>query len=424
MPKLSASDNNLRWATVGLLFIAMVNAYIDRGNISMAAPVLTEELLLSNEKKGWIFSAFTLGYALMMIPAGRLVDLYGVKRIYTIFYLLWGICSATFGLAQVFWHFVALRVVLGFCEAASGPASFAFIADYFTEKERGLASGIFLAGTKIGPAIGAVIAAFLIENFGWRMLFVLSGLVPLIWILPWWSWVSKIEKRPHMKVKDKKDAEIESQNNSVPPKKVGFLDIIKKRKTIGIFLGYFCYGSVWYLYINWLPSYLYDSLGLSIKDTGWWAAYAYGGLAVVTILAGFAADKLIAAGGTETKVRIRFIVAGFLCGAAIMLIPYVEGQTAIFTVLLIAISGMGLATANTWAIMQTIAPKGTVGTLSGIQNFGATSGGFLAPLLAGYAVGDSNNYNTVFIVAGALMLIGILSYVAVIGKVEELEFET
>lgn len=410
------SDQFLRWSIVGLLFIAMVNAYIDRGNISMVAPLLTEDLLLSSSKKGWIFSAFTLGYAIMMVPAGRLVDRFGAKKVYTFFYLSWGICAAAFGLAQVFWHFVILRVILGLCEAASGPASFAFIADYFTEKQRGLASGIFLAGTKVGPAVGAILAAYLIDTFGWRMLFVLSGLAPLLWIIPWWLWVSKIEKKPHLKVK--KEAALDGNTINVK-----FMDLIKKKKTIGIFLGYFFYGSVWYLYINWLPSYLYDSLGLSIKEMGWWSAYAYGGLAIVTVIAGFVADKLVAQGKTETKVRISFIVAGFLCGALIMAIPFATEQTIIFSILMLAISGMGLATANTWAIMQTIAPKGTVGTMSGIQNLGATSGGFLAPLLAGYIVGDNNNYGTVFIAAGIMMLLGIISYIFIIGKVEELKFE-
>lgn len=416
MVTLSSKDNLLRWATVGLLFIAMVNAYIDRGNISMVVPLISEEMLLSGPEKGWIFSAFTLGYAIMMVPSGRLVDRFGVKKIYTLFYLLWGICAACFGLAQVFWHFVALRVVLGLCEAVSGPASIAFIADYFTAKERGLATGFFLAGTKIGPAVGAIVAAYLIENFGWRMLFVLSGLVPLLWIIPWWSWVSKIEKRPQMKIIN--ENAFEGYKNNIT-----FLELIKKRKTIGIFLGYFFYGSVWYLYISWLPSYLYDSLGLSIEETGWWSAYTYGGLALITIVAGYVADKIIASGKSETKVRMSFIVSGFLCGAVIMAIPFVSSHTAILTILIIAISGMGLATANTWAIMQTIAPKGTVGTMSGIQNLGATSGGFLAPLLAGYVIGDSNNYNSVFVVAGIMMLLGIISYVFIIGKVEELKFD-
>ena len=106
-----------------------------------------------------------------------------------------------------------------------------------------------------------------------------------------------------------------------------------------------------------------------------------------------------------------------------MLIPFVSGQTAIFTVLAFAIGGMGLATANTWAITQTLAPKGTVGTFSGIQNFGATSGGFLAPLLTGYLLGADNNYNLVFTLAGIVMLLGIFSYVVLIGRVETMQFE-
>ena len=406
------SDNALRWFIVGLLFVAMVNAYIDRGNIAMVAPLLTDELLLDSVKKGYIFSAFNAGYALMMIPAGLLVDRFGYRRIYTLFYLLWGLTSAAFGLAEFFWHFVVLRILLGVCEAASGPASFAFIADYFTKAERGLASGIFLAGTKIGPAVGAVVAAYLIDAFGWRMLFILSGLVPLIWILPWLLGVSAIERRPALRVSEERETE----------RRLPLATLVRNRKTFGIWLGYFCYGSVLYLYLSWLPSYLYDSLGLSIKETGWWQLFLYGGLAVVTVGAGWLADRFIARGATETRVRKAFIVAGFLCGSAIMCIPLVSGQTAIFAVLTLAIAGMGLATANTWAITQTLAPRGTVGTFSGIQNFGATSGGFLAPLATGYLLGPTNNYNLVFILAGCTMLLGIFSYVVLIGRVETMRF--
>lgn len=415
---MTKKDNILRWSIVGLLFIAMVNAYIDRGNISMVAPLITDELFLTASKKGYIFSAFLLGYALMQIPAGRLVDRFGVKNVYTIFYLVWGIVAALFGLATVFWHFIVLRLMLGVCEAASGPASFKFIANHFSVSERGLASGVFLAGTKIGPAIGALVAVYLIEAFGWRMLFILCGLVPLLWIIPWVILMSKIEKRKaHFNLQEK---EVKTPEGV----KVPFSSILKKRKVWGIFLGYFCYGYVWYLYISWLPSYLYDSVGLSIKETGWWAAYAYGGLAIVTVAAGYIADLLIRGGRSETKVRKTFIVSGFLCGAVIILIPLVESTEVIFVLLLIAISGMGLATANTWAITQTISPKETVGTFSGIQNFGATSGGALAPVVTGYLIGYLHSYNVVFILAGIMMLLGIFSYILLIGKVETLQFKT
>ncbi len=413
---IKQSDNFLRWSTIGLLFIAMVNAYIDRGNMSMVAPVLAEELMLTSARKGYIFSAFLFGYALTQIPAGRLVDRFGVRRSYTFFYFLWGITAALFGLANVFWHFMTLRVILGVCEAVSGPASFKFIAAHFSKSERGLASGVFLAGTKIGPAIGAVLAAYLIEAFGWRMLFVLSGLVPLLWLLPWEILMRRIENR--------KDAfAVFQEGPSEESVSIPLRDIFSRAKTWGIFLGYFCYGYVWYLYINWLPSYLYDSLGLSIKETGWWSAYAYGGLAIVTVLAGFIADKLISKGKEEGTVRKGFVIAGFLSGAAVIFLPFTTSHSLILGILIFAISGMGLATANTWSIMQTVAPSGTVGTFSGIQNFGATSGGALAPIIAGYLVGDTGSYGMVFVMAGMMMAVGIFSYIILIGKVEPMIFK-
>ncbi|MBN2764147.1 MAG: MFS transporter, partial [Bacteroidales bacterium] len=294
----------LRWWMLGLLVLAMVVSYIDRGNISMAIPVITDFFNLDAQKKGYVFSAFLLGYALMQIPSGRLVDRYGIKWTYAISFFLWCLVAAAFGFTSLLWHLLALRVLLGVTESISGPAGNAYVALHFDEDERGFASGLLISGSKIGPAIGAVIAGILIDGYGWRMLFILCGLVPMIWIVPWLLLYRKQERRLKKPV----------QQPDMPPakvivhEKVSLMQLAQNRKTWGIFLGYFFYGYVWFLYISWLPSYLYEVLGFSIKETGWWAGFAYGCLALVVILSGYAADKLISKGHTPTKIRKRFII--------------------------------------------------------------------------------------------------------------------
>ena len=135
------------------------------------------------------------------------------------------------------------------------------------------------------------------------------------------------------------------------------LSVLLKYKTIwGIFLGYFFYGYVWFLYISWLPSYLYDVLGFSIVETGWWAGFAYGCLAVVVVLSGLAADILIRRGNPPTRVRKRFIVAGFSLGSLILPVPFIHNPVLAVALVIVTVSGIGLATANTWAITQSVAP--------------------------------------------------------------------
>jgi len=418
------SVKGIRWWILGLLVIAMINSYIDRGNISMAAPLITEFFNLDAEMKGWIFSSFLLGYALMQVPAGMMVDKFGIKRTYTIAFIVWGLTAACFGIATAFWHLIALRILLGIWESISGPAGNAYVGRYFEQHERGFATGLLLSGSKFGPAIGAVLAGALLANFSWQMLFILCGLVPLVWVLPWLYFYNKQEKleaKQHpveTTLANKTNEDSSKENKTVPLAK-----LLKNTKIQGIILGYICYGYAWFLYISWLPSYLFDELGFSIKETGWWSGFTYGVLAIVVIAAGYLSDVFIRKGHCPSKVRKSFVVAGFLAGSLILPVPFIEDPQHVMYMILIAISGMGLATANTWAISQTIAPKGTIGTVAGIQNFAAAFGGFFAPIITGYIITLTGSYMAAFIIAGVLMMIAIFSYVVLVGKVETINID-
>jgi len=409
----------IRWWILALLVIAMVNSYIDRGNMSMVAPLLTDFFELDAQRKGYIFSAFLLGYAIMQIPAGLMVDRFGIKWTYTIAFIIWGITAASFGFTSAFWQLIVLRILLGVWESISGPAGNAYIGKYFEENERGFATGLLLSGSKIGPAIGAVIAGILIDAYGWRMLFILCGLVPLIWIVPWHYLYTKQEKL-ELKTTHKN---LETEIVKTKKTKLSFLSLVKNKKIQGVFWGYFCYGYVWFLYISWLPSYLYDELGFSIKETGWWAGFAYGSMALVVVISGYVSDVFIKRGRTVTKVRKTFVIAGFLTGTLILPVPFIEDPVLAMILVVITISGMGLATANTWAITQSIAPKGAIGTVAGIHNFGATIGGFFAPIVTGFLIQATGSYMSTFVIAGVLMFVGILCYVILIGKVEPIDLK-
>ncbi len=414
------SVKGIRWWILGLLVIAMINSYIDRGNMSMAAPLITEFFDLDAEKKGWIFSSFLLGYALMQVPAGMMVDKFGIKRTYTIAFIVWGLTAACFGIATAFWHLIILRILLGVWESISGPAGNAYVGRYFEQHERGFATGLLLSGSKFGPAIGAVLAGALLANFSWQMLFILCGLVPLVWVIPWLYFYNKQEKigAKQQSVEGTLENEASEASVTVPLSK-----LLRNTKIQGIVLGYICYGYAWFLYISWLPSYLFDELGLSIKETGWWSGFTYGVLAVVVIGAGYVSDIFIRRGHSPSKVRKSFVVAGFLAGSLILPVPFIEDPQYVMYMILIAISGMGLATANTWAISQTIAPQGTIGTVAGIQNFAAAFGGFFAPIITGYIIGVTGSYMAAFVIAGVLMVVAIFSYVFLVGKVERINID-
>ncbi len=162
----------------------------------------------------------------------------------------------------------------------------------------------------------------------------------------------------------------------------------------------------------------------TLAKMGAFSGIAFGGVAIMVLFAGAAADFLIRRGFDNTRVRKGFVMAGFLMGSLIIPVPFIQNQDYAITVLLIAIVSMGMATANTWAIMQAIAPENTIGTLAGVQNLGGSGGAAIAPLLTGFMVSFSGSFNSAFILAGMIMLSGILSYVFLIGKEERIRMRS
>ncbi len=170
---------------VVLLALAAVISYVDRINLATALPEIRKSLPLSPASSGVLLSSFFWVYTFLQIPAGWIVDRYGVKWTFALGLLLWSTVSASTALAASFSALIVTRVLLGFGEAVVTPGAMCYIRRNFPEKLRGLAIGIFLSGTKWGPAIGAPIAASLVGAYGWKPMFVATGLGGLIWLLPW-----------------------------------------------------------------------------------------------------------------------------------------------------------------------------------------------------------------------------------------------
>src|SRR5882724_13494287 len=165
----------------------MIIAYVSRSNLPVALtlPDFIQSFHLSDVDRGTLNSAFFWSYAALQIPVGWLVDRYGVKIPYAISFVIWCLASAATGLTRSISELTALRVITGAGEAIVTPASFRWMRQHFSENESGLAVGIYMLGTKIGPAIGAPLAVWLITLYDWHLMFTIIGLVGLIWLIPW-----------------------------------------------------------------------------------------------------------------------------------------------------------------------------------------------------------------------------------------------
>ena len=393
-----AGIDGRRWAIVALLFLAVLVNYVDRGNLSIVAVPLMTEFGMSPVSLGTLLSAFFWTYTLLQIPVGFVVDRFGLKWAYAIAFLLWSVASAAVGIASSFGQVLAFRLLLGVGESVAQPASLAYIRQNFDEDQQGLPSAIYLSGMMIGPAVGAFLGAALLQTLGWRELFIYTGLGGLLWLLPWLWLVPARSEKPKPVLSDEPRVHIEWHR------------LLSNPTCWGVTLGAFFYSYFWYFCLTWLPSYLVMTHGLSFLKMGAYTALPLLGMAIVSVIAGRAADQIISRGRKSLLVRRAFVVTGFASGSSILLLLVVNSVTAVFVVLVCSLLGLGLASANYWAMTQTISPARVIGRVIGYQNTIANLAGICAPILTGYLVGETKDFRMAISFAGVSLLLACAAF--------------
>jgi ACS family D-galactonate transporter-like MFS transporter len=396
---VDASLNVRRWSIVALLTFGVIVAYVDRVNLSVAVidHGFKSVFQLTARDRGLMTSAFFWSYAALQIPAGWLVDRYGSKRPYAVGYFVWSLLSAATALATGFSGLFAARLLLGVGEAVMHPASMRWIRFNFTEKERGLAIGVFMAGSKYGPAIGTVLAAWLIQAYGWRAMFMVMGVGGLLWLVPWVVFV--------------KDDAATGERTNVRTDTASFRDLLKRRALWGTIIGTFCYMYFVYFSLTWLPSYLNEARHLSLASSSLYTTFSFAGMATVGILGGWAADRLIRRGYDAVTVRRAFTIAGFLMASSELVGANASSLSVALFFSIFSLSGLGLATANYWALTQTLMPGAAVGRIVGVQNTAASLPGIVAPILTGWLVQRTGTYQSAMWLVFFFLLLGVASYV-------------
>ena len=391
-----------RWSVIAVLSLGMIIAYVSRSALAvpLAMPDFIRAFHLSVTDRGIINSAFFWTYAVLQIPAGFLVDRYGVKFPYFWGFTIWCLASACTALTQSIPQLIVVQVFLGVGQAVVVPASYRWIRHHFVEKERGLAIALYMTGTKLGPAIGAPLAAWLISLYDWRMMFVFIGLGGLIWLIPWVMLVKNDDRQIEQAAAKKDGAKV-----------IPFGKIMASPVTWGIIIASFCYMYFVYFCMTWMPAYFMERRHLSLGKMGLFVFFSFGGMAIVATLAGWAADLLIGRGHSPVKVRKGFTIAGF----AIACTELIGAQaTSLETALLFAVvslSGLGLATANYWALTQTMIPGAAIGRISGIQNASCSFAGIAAPIITGWLLQKTGNYEAPMMTILVVLVVGVLAYV-------------
>lgn len=382
--ELTGSRDNAgsrRWLIVGLLAVGAVIAYCDRTNISaaLAHKPFVEHFQLSDIDRGLLSSAFFWSYMVLQIPAGWWVDRYGVKIPYAISFFLWCVSSAVTGLTHSVSQLATLRVLTGAGEAVVTPASFRWMRQHFSEEQSGLAVGIYMLGTKIGPAVGAPLAAWLITLYDWHLMFVIIGLAGLAWLIPWLLLIRN--DRPAPAGKSRAVASLPLRN------------ILASPVVWGTIIINFCYNYFVFYCMTWMPAYFVEQRHVSLTRMGLFSFFSFAGIAIVALLAGWAADVLIKRGGNAVVVRKAFVIGGFAIACTELIgVRSSSVQGALFWAV-VSLSGLGLTTANNLALCRmTLIPPQAVGLVTGVQNVSTSLAGIVGPILSGWLLQTSGGY--------------------------------
>jgi MFS transporter, ACS family, D-galactonate transporter len=390
---------------VFLLALSVFINYIDRSNLSIAAPLLKDELGLSASQLGTLLSVVFWTYGCMQIPAGWLVDRFEVKWVFAAGFFVWSAATAVTGILHGFTAWIVIRVILGIGESIAFPAYSKILGSArFTESRRSFGNAAIMAGLSLGPAVGMLVGGTVVGRFGWRPFFLVLGLISLLWLAPWLAWMPT--------------GTTETASASEP--KVRLLDIFRERSAWGTCLGQICINYGLYFLVAWLPFYLVRARQLSMNEMARVGGLIFLLAAVSAILAGKLSDRWIASGISATRVRKTSLGVG-LTGLGVFLAVAPEN---IF-IWALAASGIciGVNGTHCWAVTQTLAGPRVSGRWTGVQNFVGNFAGAFAPAITGFLVNRTGEFYWPFVSAAIVSWIGALSWVFAVGPIEPVDWK-
>jgi ACS family D-galactonate transporter-like MFS transporter len=410
-----------RWFIVLMCFLAVAINYIDRANLGVAVPLIKKEYGLDPAVMGLVLSGFFWSYALMQLPCGWLIDRFGSRATYTVATLIMSAATVATAFAGGVVSLFACRLVLGVGEAFCYPVNAKVTALWFRRSERGLATGLWASGSRVGSALTLPLVAFLIANFGWRAAFLVTGAIGLVWMVVWFAAYRDPEHHPAVRP-DQVTALQNEYSVSAEQQKIRWADLFRYRTIWGMMIGFFCLNFVIYFFTTWFPSYLTEARGFSLEKLGTLGLLP--GLAAIPAgwLGGYLSDYLFRRGWSLTAARKTCLVGGMLTSSVVALAAIVPGDMAALGLLSISYAGLAFAGANIWTLPGDVAPtQAHVASIGGIQNFASNIAGIALTTFTGLMVSlTKGSFLVPLVVAGVISVIGAASYLFIVGEIAPL----
>ncbi|HZQ96278.1 MAG TPA: MFS transporter [Candidatus Sulfotelmatobacter sp.] len=397
--------SQVRWMICGLLFFAASVNYMDRQVIGLLKPTLQAQFGWTEIGYSNIVLAFQFAYGASLVVVGKLIDRIGTRKGFTLAVLFWSISAMAHAAASSVLQFAVARLSLGVGESGSFPASIKAVAEWFPKKERALATGIFNSGTNVGAIITPLIVPWITVRFGWRMAFIATGALGLVWIAVWLI----LYRRPEESslVSPGELAYIQSDREA-PAATVSWRVLLRFRQTWAVGLGKFFTDPIWFVYLFWMPDFLSRNLKLDLRGMALPLFVIYTGASVGSVAGGWLSSWLIRSGWSVNASRKTAMLICALAVTPIMLAARTSNAwTAVLLVALAAGAHQGWS-ANIYTLTSDMFPRSAVASVVGFATLMGTVSGMLISKTVGYILQRTGSYVPVFVLAGSAYLVALL----------------
>jgi MFS family permease len=387
---------------LALLCLMYGMTYVDRVNVSTAALVFKQDLNLTNAQVGLVFSAFAYPYVIFTSFGGWLSDRFGARLTLTISALIWGGATLVTGLTSTLNAMLVARGVLGFGEAATFPIATRAMCEWLPARRRAFAQGITHSSSRLGTAITPPLVAWLIAWITWRGSFVVLGTVSIVWAVIWYFYF-RDDPATHPAITL---GELEALTTNFAKKRAPVPWFHLSYRMLPVTLVYFCYGWTLWLYLAWIPSYFLHNYHLDLKESAIFSAGVFWAGVVGDTVGGIASDAILRKTGNRNKARRDLVVGGFLCSIVFTIMIFFARSVVLSTLSLSAAFFFSEFTVGPlWAIPMDITPEFS-GSASGLMNIGSPLAAIVSPLIFGYVIDKTGNWNYPFFGSIFILLCG------------------
>lgn len=416
--------SGLRWLMIGLVFLATVINYIDRQTVSVLKTAISQDLGLSNADYADIQNAFLVFYGISQVVSGRLFDVIGTRMGFVFSIVTWSLAALAHATARTATSFGVFRAALGFGEAGNWPGAAKVVGEWFPVRERALGMGIFNTGAAVGGALSPPIIAWIATAYGWRMTFVLTGVLGFLWLALWLAFFKSPSQHPWITEEERAyilDGAV-ATTGTASAWRPSWGQLLGYRQTWAVVMGRFITDPIWWLYVFWLPSYLQEARGFSLKEVGFsaWLPFLAGGIGALS--GGYASGALISRGWSVDRARKTVMTFGALLTPAGILAIRADNAYVCLGWMAVVLFGFQVWVNNLQTLPSDFFPSSAVGSVFGLGGLAAAAASVLFTWGTGRIV-DGFGYTPVFLVAGVLGPLGLVVTLWLAGRIGAVSIE-